>query len=283
MATTSQISRFMREQLSQLYPEQEVQAIIYIVLQDVLNYSPVDTVLRADFEQDDVFVDRIKAITARLLQHEPLQYILGRARFHGHDFMVTPATLIPRPETERLVDIIVDRHGNTPDLKVLDMGTGSGCIAISLARALKFAQVDATDISAEALAVARQNATALKARVQFMQDDILNPDPQLRNYDIIVSNPPYICLSERAAMEPNVLRYEPASALFVPDDDPLRYYRAIVFFALNALVPHGWLYLEINRRFPQEMQSLLTRTGFTDVRIINDQYGNPRFATATLL
>lgn len=270
----------MREQLSQLYPEQEVQAIIYIVLQDVLNYSPVDTVLRADFEQDDVFVDRIKAITARLLQHEPLQYILGRARFHGHDFMVTPATLIPRPETERLVDIIVDRHGNTPDLKVLDMGTGSGCIAISLARALKFAQVDATDISAEALAVARQNATALKARVQFMQDDILNPDPQLRNYDIIVSNPPYICLSERAAMEPNVLRYEPASALFVPDDDPLRYYRAIVFFALNALVPQGWLYLEINRRFPQEMQSLLTRTGFTDVRILNDQYGNPRFAIA---
>ena len=125
MATTSQISRFMREQLSQLYPEQEVQAIIYIVLQDVLNYSPVDTVLRADFEQDNVFVDRIKAITARLLQHEPLQYILGRARFHGHDFMVTPATLIPRPETERLVDIIVDRHGNTPDLKVLDMGTAA--------------------------------------------------------------------------------------------------------------------------------------------------------------
>ena len=113
-----------------------------------------------------------------------------------------------------------------------------------------------------------------------MQDDILNPDPQLRNYDIIVSNPPYICLSERAAMEPNVLRYEPASALFVPDDDPLRYYRAIVLFALNALVPHGWLYLEINRRFPTEMHNLLTRNGFSEVNILKDQYGNPRFAIA---
>lgn len=282
MATTSQITRYMRQQLQTIYPEQELQAIISIVMQEVLHYSPIDTVLRADFEQDEVFFNNIKAITARLLKHEPIQYILGKARFHGHDFKVTPATLIPRPETERLVDIIVDENEQS-DLRVLDMGTGCGCIAISLARALRFPQVEATDISPDALAVAQHNALMLKTRVDFRIDDILNPDTTGYRYHIIVSNPPYVCMSEQQMMEPNVLQYEPASALFVPDDDPLRYYRAIAQFAQKMLLENGRLYLEINRRFPQEMQSLLTRTGFTDVRIINDQYGNPRFATATLL
>ena len=282
MATTSQITRYMRQQLQAIYPEQELQAIISIVMQEVLHYSPIDTVLRADFEQDEVFFNNIKAITARLLKHEPIQYILGKARFHGHDFKVTPATLIPRPETEHLVDIIVDEN-EQPDLHVLDMGTGCGCIAISLARALRFPQVEATDISPEVLAVAQQNAFMLKTKVDFRIDDILNPDTTGYRYHIIVSNPPYVCMSEQQMMEPNVLQYEPASALFVPDDDPLRYYRAIAQFAQKMLLENGRLYLEINRRFPQEMQSLLTRTGFTDVRIINDQFGNPRFATATLL
>lgn len=282
MATTSQITRYMRQQLQAIYPEQELQAIISIVMQEVLHYSPIDTVLRADFEQDEVFFNNIKAITARLLKHEPIQYILGKARFHGHDFKVTPATLIPRPETERLVDIIVDENEQS-DLHVLDMGTGCGCIAISLARALRFPQVEATDISPDALAVAQHNALMLKTQVDFRIDDILNPDTTGYRYHIIVSNPPYVCMSEQQMMEPNVLQYEPASALFVPDDDPLRYYRAIAQFAQKMLLENGRLYLEINRRFPQEMQSLLTRTGFTDVRIINDQYGNPRFATATLL
>ena len=282
MATTSQITRYMRQQLQAIYPEQELQAIISIVMQEVLHYSPIDTVLRTDFEQDEVFFNNIKAITARLLKHEPIQYILGKARFHGHDFKVTPATLIPRPETERLVDIIVDDNEQS-DLHVLDMGTGCGCIAISLARALRFPQVEATDISPDALAVAQHNAFMLKTKVDFRIDDILNPDTTGYRYHIIVSNPPYVCMSEQQMMDPNVLQYEPASALFVPDDDPLRYYRAIAQFAQKMLLENGRLYLEINRRFPQEMQSLLTRTGFTDVRIINDQYGNPRFATATLL
>ncbi len=280
MATTSQITRYLRQQLQANYPEQELQAIVSIIMQEVLHYSPIDTVLRADFEQDELFFNKIKAIIARLLKHEPIQYILGKARFHGHDFKVTPATLIPRPETERLVDIIVDEN-EQPDLHVLDMGTGCGCIAISLARALRFPQVEATDISPEALAVAQQNALMLKTKVDFRIDDILNPDTTGYRYHIIVSNPPYVCLSEQQMMEPNVLQYEPASALFVPDDDPLRYYRAIAQFAQKMLLENGRLYLEINRRFPREMQSLLTRTGFTDVRIINDQYGNPRFAIAS--
>ena len=281
MATTSQISQYMRQQLQAIYPEQELQAIIAIVMQEVLHYSPVDTVLRADFEQDDVFFDNIKAITARLLNHEPIQYVLGKARFHGHDFLVTPATLIPRPETERLVDIIVDENQQS-DLHVLDLGTGCGCIAISLARALRFPQVEATDISPDALAVAQQNALMLKTKVDFRIDDMLNPEMPLYRYHIIVSNPPYVCMSEQELMEPNVLQYEPASALFVPDDDPLLYYRAIAQFARKALCENGRLYLEINRRFPDSMCSLLTQHGFTDVRIVNDQYGNPRFATATL-
>lgn len=282
MATTSQISRYMNQQLSAIYPEHERQAIIAIVMQEVLNYSPVDTVLRSEFVQDDIFFDKFKDITARLLKHEPLQYILGKARFHGHDFTVTPATLIPRPETERLVDIIVDRHGNETDLNVLDIGTGCGCIAISLARALRFPNVDAIDISPEALNVAQTNALALKAKVHFIIHDILESEIPCSNYHIIVSNPPYVCMSEQKMMEPNVLQYEPASALFVPDDDPLRYYKAIVRFALKTLVPKGWLYLEINRRFPTEMHNLLTRNGFTEVSILNDQFGNPRFAIAQL-
>ena len=270
----------MRRQLATVFQQHELQEIISIVMQEVLHYSPVDTVLRADFEQDDVFIDKIKAITTRLLNHEPIQYVLGKSRFHGHDFIVTPDTLIPRPETERLVDIIVDENEQS-DLNVIDLGTGCGCIAISLARALRFPIVEATDISPEALNVAQSNALALKAKVDFRIDDMLNPDMTHSRYHIVVSNPPYVCLSEQEQMEPNVLQYEPASALFVPDDDPLLYYRAIAQFAKKTLHENGRLYLEINRRFPDQMRRLLTQHGFTDVRIINDQYGNPRFATAT--
>lgn len=254
---------------------QEVQAMIRVICEDIFNYDQVDVALRQESELPDFAQERITDAIARLRRHEPLQHIVGSARFHGHKFKVTPAVLIPRPETEQLVDLIIDENPGS-DLRVLDMGTGSGCIAISLARALKFAQVDALDVSHDALEVARQNADALKVKVRFFESDMLAQQPAAR-YDIIVSNPPYICWSEREAMEPNVKDYEPGQALFVPDNDPLLFYKAIAPYAAQSLERGGRLYLEINRRFGNEVKRLLEDNGFDEVRIIDDSYGNPRF------
>ena len=258
---------------------QEVQAMIRVICEDIFNYDQVDVALRQESELPDFAQERITDAIARLRRHEPLQHIVGYARFHGHKFKVTPAVLIPRPETEQLVDLIIDENPGS-DLRVLDMGTGSGCIAISLARALKFAQVDALDVSRDALDVARENAAALKVKVRFFESDMLAPQPPAR-YDIIVSNPPYICWSEREAMEPNVKDYEPGQALFVPDNDPLLFYKAIAPYAAQSLERGGRLYLEINRRFGNEVKRLLEDNGLDEVRIIDDSYGNPRFVAAT--
>ena len=268
----------LKSGLAGAYEPAEVQAMIRIICEDVFNYDQVDVALRQESELPDFAPQRIADIITRLRRHEPLQYIVGSARFHGHRFKVTPAVLIPRPETEQLVDLIADENPAS-DLRVLDMGTGSGCIAISLARALKFAQVDALDISQDALAVARENASALKVKVRFFESDMLAPQPPAR-YDIIVSNPPYVCWSEREAMERNVLDYEPGQALFVPDNDPLLFYKSIVPYAAQSLERGGHLYLEINQRFGSEMRRLLEENGFEEVRIIEDSYGHVRFAAA---
>ncbi|MBR5685388.1 MAG: peptide chain release factor N(5)-glutamine methyltransferase [Muribaculaceae bacterium] len=267
----------LRNGLAGVAEPNEVQAMIRVICEDVFNYDPVDVALRQESELPDFASQHVAEIIARLQRHEPLQYIVGNARFHGHRFKVTPAVLIPRPETEQLVDMIVDENPGS-DLRVLDMGTGSGCIAISLARALKFAQVDALDVSRDALEVARENAAALKVKVRFFESDMLTPQPPAR-YDIIVSNPPYICWGEREAMDRNVLDYEPGQALFVPDNDPLLFYKAIVPYAAQSLERGGHLYLEINQRFGNEIKRLLEECGFGEVRIIEDSYGKVRFAT----
>lgn len=268
----------LRDGLAGVVEPRESQAMIRIICEDVFNCDQVDVALRPDRELPDFAPQRVTEIITRLRRHEPLQYVVGRARFHGHVFKVTPAVLIPRPETEQLVDLIIDENPGT-DLRVLDMGTGSGCIAISLARALKFAQVDALDISRDALAVARDNAAALKVQVRMFESDMLSPQPPGR-YDIIVSNPPYVCWSEREAMDRNVKDYEPGQALFVPDNDPLMFYKAIAPYASRSLEPGGRLYLEINQRYGNEVRQLLEENGLEDVRIIEDSYGKVRFATA---
>lgn len=269
----------LRESLSPVIEAGELQAMIRVICEDVFNYDQVDVALRQDHELPDFAPERIAEIIARLKRHEPLQYVLGSARFHGHRFKVTPAVLIPRPETEQLVDLIIDENPDA-DLKVLDMGTGSGCIAIALARALKFAQVDALDVSRDALAVARQNAALLKTPgVRFFESDMLASQPSAC-YDIIVSNPPYICWSERESMDRNVKDFEPGQALFVPDSDPLLYYKAIAHYASQSLEHGGKLYLEINQRFGNEVKHLLESCGLDDVRIIEDSFGHVRFAAA---
>lgn len=270
----------LRNGLAGVADPQEVQAMIRVVCEDIFNYDQVDVALRQESELPEFAPEKVADIIARLNRHEPLQYIVGSARFHGHKFKVNPAVLIPRPETEQLVDLIVDENPAS-DLRVLDMGTGSGCIAISLARALKFAQVEALDVSRDALNVARENAAALKAKVRFFESDMLLPQPASR-YDIIVSNPPYVCWSERDAMDRNVKDYEPAQALFVPDNDPLLFYKAIAPYAAQSLEPGGKLYLEINQRCGADVKCLIEQNGLDEVRIIEDSYGNVRFAAAVM-
>lgn len=279
--TPHEAKSLFRQRLAGLYDAGELDAMMRVIMSEVMHYSPVDVALREGEQLPEFFEARLADIVRRLERHEPLQYILGTARFHGHDFKVTPATLIPRPETEQLVDLIVDRWGGCDDLRVLDLGTGSGCIAISLARALKFAQVTGVDISHEALAVARDNAAALKARVRWVEADMLEMPPlPAGSYDLVVSNPPYITLGERASMSRNVVDYEPAGALFVPDDDALRYYRALAAIARRVLVPGGMLYAEVSQYRGAEVAQLLRGAGFADVAVLNDSFGNQRFALA---
>lgn len=278
--TTREAIQRLRNALNPLYDPREVESMTRVIMEDVLKWRPVDIVMRDSDQLPDFFPSRLDEIIARLQRHEPLQYILGKARFHGHNFTVTPAVLIPRPETEQLVDMIIDQNTGS-DLDVLDIGTGSGCIAISLARALKFAQVTATDVSTSALAVAQHNAQALGTRVRFVEHNILTSRAPIEAWDIIVSNPPYITMSEKNSMDRNVLDYEPAGALFVPDADPMLYYRAIAAYASQALKNGGRLYLEINRAMASLTTSTLHQAGLSNIQLYNDFNGNNRFVTAT--
>ncbi len=278
--TTNEATITMRNALADIYPEGEVKAFIRIIFEEWMHYSTVDTIMRADSVLPDFVVQKIIDAIARLKTHEPIQHIVGVEHFHGHRFKVNEHTLIPRPETEQLVDMIIAENPQ-PDLRVLDIGTGSGCIAISLARALRFAEVSAIDISPDALSVAKENAANLKAKINFIHADILNDNID-NQYDIIVSNPPYICNREKSQMEENVLNYEPHTALFVPDNDPLLFYRAIAQKAANSFVDEGRIYLEINAEYGNETADLLRSLNFDNVVITRDFYGRNRFVSATL-
>lgn len=262
-----------------MYGEREAQWMVRDIFEEVKGYSAVDLVVRRDEMMSDFIVSRVRDMLARLAKNEPIQHILGYAHFCGNRFEVTGATLIPRPETQELVDRIVDENEQA-DLRVLDVGTGSGCIAISLARALRFAQVDAIDISQEALAVARRNAERLKVKVNFECRDALALVDDGTRYDIIVSNPPYIIEQEKGDMKPNVLDYEPWTALFVPDDDPLRFYVAIAQYAREALNDGGKLYFEINPLYAQAMVDMLRDYGFVSVEVVKDLSARDRFVIA---
>ncbi|MGM9841857.1 MAG: peptide chain release factor N(5)-glutamine methyltransferase [Candidatus Limisoma sp.] len=278
--TLGQMIAVVRTRLRDQYPPGEVEGFIKIIFRELLGYETVDILLHKDTELPDFIVTKTTKVVDQLRENRPIQYIFGKAWFHGHEFSVDSSTLIPRPETEELVDLIIDENRGS-DLRVLDIGTGSGCIAVSLALGLRFAVVDAIDISDRALAVAQQNASQLRARVNFRRDDILTTKPVDNSYDIIVSNPPYIADSELRSMAANVVDYEPHTALFVPDSDPLRFYRAITEYACRALADGGRLYFEINSRFPDEMRTLLDEHGFVDIDIRRDMQGLYRFATAT--
>ncbi len=282
MTTAAQYFRAVCGRMASAFGSQaEGEAAARIVFEDVAGYDRKYLFMNGEREITDFMQAKIDAVVKRVEGGEPVQYAVGTARFMGLDFAVTQAVLVPRPETAWLVDAITDRYGQQRDLSVLDAGTGSGCIAIALARALPFCRVTAVDISEAALEVARTNAEALGADVNFRRADILTARPEREGeYDIVVSNPPYICESERAEMESRVADHEPALALFVPDSDPLGFYRAIARFAAVALKPGGRVYFEINSRFPEEMRALLEAGGYSDIEIIRDYKGLYRYAVA---
>lgn len=270
----------IKEVLSPLYSTGEIKNIIRIIFENIKNYSQVDIIMNQDEILSQFIKDKVDMILKRLVNHEPIQYIFNEAYFQGLTLKVTPDTLIPRPETEELIDIIV-KENNQSDLHVLDIGTGSGAIAIALAKSLKFPIVDAIDISQKAIDIAQENAKAHKVKINFFIRDILSVEiPTNSVYDIIVSNPPYITLREKDSMEPNVLDYEPHTALFVPDNDPLLFYRAITHYAVYALNPGGRIYFEINSLYGKETAKLLSDNNFIDVDIIKDMYGLDRFVSA---
>ena len=264
--------------LAAIYGENEARWIGREVF--LLRYGLSQTALLMG-EAEHISEAELKGLQQRLLEGEPVQYVVGETEFCGHRFHTAHGVLIPRPETEELCRWIVEEWKEESGKRLLDIGTGSGCIACTLAAELKEAQVGAWDISADALRIARGNAERLGVSVNFELVDALRPPhPTPGSLDIIVSNPPYVCQQERADMERHVLDHEPSLALFVPDDDPLLFYRAIADYALQALRPGGRLYFELNCRFAHETADMLQQAGFSDVCIRKDQYGKDRFISA---
>ncbi len=277
---SSTLFRHIHERLSAAYPQGEARALARHVLEARFGMTLKDICLGQDCPISPKQRQDLENIVARLLQKEPVQYVLGQAGFCGRTFSVSPGVLIPRPETEELAEwIIREEKPRTCPPDILDIGTGSGCIAITLALELPEARVSATDISPQALETARKNAARMGASVDFRQEDILKASaecPPAPLWDVIVSNPPYICNREKIDMEENVLRHEPPQALFVPDDSPLLFYCAIGQYACRTLKPDGRLYVEINRAYGEETSSLFRELGLSDIILRKDLYENPR-------
>lgn len=269
--------------LAEMYPNnEEKNAIIRAICCDLLGYSTAAYYMKEEVILTAEQEARLSTIIYRLQQGEPLQYIEGKAPFCGMDFVVKPGILIPRPETAELVEWIVQDH-TTQDARILDLGTGSGCIAISLSKRIPQAIVEACDISHEALAIARENSQKNNTSVQFFHHDMLDlTTPLPHSYNILVSNPPYIKQSEAADMEKHVTEWEPHTALFVPDDDALCFYRAIAEIGqTNALLPGGHIYVEINQALGKETIELFENYGYEEVTLRKDIYGNDRMIKAT--
>lgn len=272
--------RFLN-QLPAFYDETERLNLFYMTMEFVLNYNKADVVLNGN---ESILIEnqqKIDAIIKRLQDNEPIQYITQQANFFGYDFKVSPATLIPRPETEELVDWILTEMKKQPqkNWRVLDIGTGTGCIPITIKKEFPLAEVFAIDISVDALKIAQENATKLQADVTFIQQDILQTE-QLDVYDIIISNPPYVRNLEKAEINENVLQHEPHLALFVDDNDPLIFYRKITQLAYKSLHENGMLFFEINQYLGNEMQEMVSAY-FKTIELKKDFIQNDRMMKAS--
>ena len=273
----AQLSRQIQTKLTPIYGEGEAKAMVRLIFHSLKGWSLTDMIIHADNIVSPYVLEKTEKIISRLLDNEPIQYILGEAYFYGMNLKVDNSTLIPRPETEELVDIIVHENQSHKDLNILDIGTGSGAIAIALSRNLPFSNGDAIDISENALKIANENARNLHTHIGFTKADIFKFEPKTDYYDIIVSNPPYIDESEKDSMDSNVLEYEPHQALFVPDENPLIYYIRITETAKDSLKQRGHLYFEINPRHAEELAEYLNKKGYMDIEIVKDINGKKRF------
>lgn len=264
--------------LRELYSPQELQQLCMIICKDMLKLSEIDIYLRKDIKLSENKQRLLTQVVERLQKHEPIQYVRGTADFYGLTFNVCPGVLIPRPETEELVELIIKE--NKKGGRILDIGTGSGCIAITLAHHIPEAQVDAWDVSKEALSIAQQNVKEIGTKVNLHQQDVFSDVNHIKKYDVIVSNPPYIAENERAVMDKNVLEWEPDLALFVPTADPLRFYRRIALLGKDMLDNQGKLYFEINQAYGEETRCMLEELGYENVCVIKDLFGNNRIIKA---
>lgn len=285
--TLKELQHIFHNELDAIHGKNEVDNFFRLLVEHVLYLKPIEITLNPKYSVSNEIQKYFNGAIDRLKQEEPIQYIIGETEFYGLLFKVSPKVLIPRPETEELVEWVLKDNPTTKNqqLTVLDIGTGSGCIAIALAKHLSNAKVYTLDVSPEALEVAKENALLNKVDVEFMEKNILKSSQAelistLHKFDIIVSNPPYVRKLEKRAIKKNVIKYEPHLALFVEDEDPLLFYKAICEFAVHNLKPNGMLYFEINQYLSAELKHLLTKFDFNSVELRKDLFGNDRMLKA---
>jgi release factor glutamine methyltransferase len=284
MKTIKDVFALFKQRLSVVYELNEIEALTLLIINEISDLSKAQIKAFPEKEITIGQAERLNTILIRLQTGEPVQYILGHTEFYGLPFKVNPSVLIPRPETEELVEWVLTSIDSSSliNSNILDIGTGSGCIAISLKKNLPNTLVSAIDISTGALETAKQNADLNKVKVDFIEDDILNSKLDIKHskFNIIISNPPYVTLYDKTQMHTNVTDFEPHSALFVPEDDPLIFYKAIADFALAHLTASGLLFLEINESLGNETVELLQVKGFRDIELRKDMSGRDRMIRA---
>lgn len=283
-----QLEKYFQQQLRANYPDSEIENFFFWTLEEILGIQRIDFVLQKNNAVDYQNIDRIKKVIQRLRNEEPIQYIFGSTEFYGLLFNVSTDTLIPRPETEELVEWIIETVkqdeylSSLSELRILDIGTGTGCIAITLTKLIPSANTTAVDISKNALTVAESNSALNEVNVHFVISNVLELSSLENEFDIIVSNPPYVRNSEKIEIKNNVLKYEPDTALFVEDDDPLLFYRKIGKLSLESLNPNGYLFFEINQYLGKEMVDLLSDLGYQHIELRKDVFGNDRMTRCQL-
>ena len=277
--TVDSVIRKLTSALTLLHGRREASALARLVVRSVTGRSPAELLRDAQEPFPKELLPKVNNILRDLKERKPVQYLLGETEFYGCRIMVTPAVLIPRPETEELVHRILQLAGDEYEgTRILDIGTGSGCIAVALAKNLPDAEVYACDVSGESLTVAAKNAEKNKVNVHFFEMDILHPDKGRKGmFTCIISNPPYIPESEKDSMQPEVIKYEPATALFVPDEDPLLYYRAILTYARDHLTQEGLLMVEVHEKKARDVARMFREYGMKHVKVIYDLNGKERF------
>jgi release factor glutamine methyltransferase len=278
--TLPEIKNLFLKKLDSLYPETEILSFFHLLLEHHFGTKRIDLALEPELMRKKWPEKRFLEALGQLLEERPIQYVLGHAEFAGLKFKVNENVLIPRPETEELVEWMLEAIDRREPLRILDIGTGSGCIPITISLQIPSAEIHAVDISEEALELARENARRLGAKVRFFNLDILTVESLAKNYDVIVSNPPYVRLSEKNEMRGNVLEHEPDLALFVHDEDPLLFYRKIAVLGKGALTENGMLFFEINENLAEPAREALSNLSYQSIEVRKDIYGKNRMIRA---